>query len=165
MALLYLFITSKSPQARSSWSNELESRYNNASSVSNWSNGIMAYLEHKHQDISELMHGVVANYRQDDIYTCHIAEYAFGRSPMVDGATTRFHCNTDTRLAWERAANNEFINTVLWCLGSAKMGWVLVTAAVILPVLVKRRRGGYKPQGNFEFGEDMQKILAIVIVD
>ena len=37
-------------------------------------------------------------------------------------------------------------------------------AAVILPVLVKRRRGGFKPEGNFEFGEDMQQILAIVVV-
>ena len=45
------------------------------------------------------------------------------------------------------------------------MGWVLVAAAVILPVLVQRRRGGFKPQGKFEFGEDVQQILAIVVVD
>ena len=45
------------------------------------------------------------------------------------------------------------------------MGWVLVAAAVILPVLVKRRRGGFKPQEKYEFGEDMQQILVIVVVD
>ena len=36
------------------------------------------------------------------------------------------------------------------------MGWVLVAAAVMLTVLVKRQRGGCKRPGTFEFGEDMQ---------
>ena len=45
------------------------------------------------------------------------------------------------------------------------MGWVPVAAAVILPVLLKRRRGGLKPQGKLEFGEGMQQILGIVMVD
>ena len=33
------------------------------------------------------------------------------------------------------------------------MGWVLVVAAVILPVLEKRRRCFFKPKEKFEFGE------------
>ena len=59
------------------------------------------------------------------------------QSPPTSGV--RVHCNTDTRLAWERAMNCELIHTVAWFSRSEKMGWVLVAAAVILPVLVKRR--------------------------
>ena len=122
------------PRASSSSSTELQSRYNTALSISNRSNVIMAYLEHNHEDISEMMHDLVAKYHQEDIYTCDATKLGFRRSPMLDGATTRDHCDTDTRLAWERAVNCEFINTVLWILGSANMCCVLVAAAVILPV-------------------------------
>ena len=59
-ALFYISVTSMSPRASSSSSTELQSRYNTASSISNRSNVIMAYLEHNHEDISEMMHDLVA---------------------------------------------------------------------------------------------------------
>ena len=48
----------------------------------------MAYLDHNHEDISEVLHGLVAKYHQEDIYTCDVNEPVFRRSPIVDGATT-----------------------------------------------------------------------------
>ena len=40
-----------------------------------------------------------------------------------------------------------------------EIGCGRVAAAVILAVLVKHRRGGFKPEGDFEFGSCMQQIL------
>ena len=120
----YLLITSMIPRASSSSSNGLQLQHNTASSISDRSNVLMAYLEDKREDVHEILHGLVAKYQQDDIFACDVTELAFRRSPMV----------LDTRLAWERAVNCEFINTVLWMLGSANMCCVLVAAAIILPV-------------------------------
>ena len=60
----------------------------------------MAYQEHNHEDIGEMMHGLVAKYRQEDVFTCDVTELAFRRSPMADGASTSLFkvvltCNTD----------------------------------------------------------------------
>ena len=76
------------PRASSSSSTELQSRYITASSISDRSNVIMAYLEHKREDALGISLGLVAKYHQDDIYTCDVTELAFRMSPMADGVST-----------------------------------------------------------------------------
>ena len=84
----YLFITSMSPRASSSSSTGLQLQHNTASSISDRSNVLMAYLEDKREDFHEMLHGLVAKYHQDDIFACDVTELAFRRSPMADGTST-----------------------------------------------------------------------------
>ena len=148
---LYLSITSTRPRASSSSSTELQSRCYTASSISDRPNVIMAYPEHKREDIHEMLHGLVAKKLQDNIYTCDVTELAFRRSPMADGATTRVHCNTDTRMH----ENEHWIANLSHCFmmfGISQHGLCPGRGSRNSSSLVKHRRGGFKPEGSFEFG-------------
>ena len=77
--LLYWFCArfgppcAKSPARQARWAAPARQKVPGAapvtSLVSDRSNVIMAYLEHNHEDIREMMHGLVAKHREEDINT------------------------------------------------------------------------------------------------